>query len=47
VERVLAPGFRKGQAVVMDNLEVHRPKRVSEQVAERDCELIYLLSYSP
>jgi transposase len=31
----------------MDNLEAHRPKWVSEQVAERDCELIYLPSYSP
>src|SRR3712207_5959968 len=47
VERVLAPSLRKGQIVVMDNLGAHRPKRVRELIEERNCELVYLPSYSP
>ncbi len=47
VERVLAPSLRKGQIVVLDNLGAHRPKRVKELIEERDCELVYLPSYSP
>lgn len=47
VEKVLAPGLRPGQVVVMDNLGAHRPKRVREIVEERGCELVYLPSYSP
>jgi transposase len=47
VERVLAPGLREGQVVVMDNLGAHRPKRVRELIEGRGCELLYLPSYSP
>jgi transposase len=47
VERVLAPSFRPGQVMVMDNLGAHRPKRVRELMEERGCELVYLPSYSP
>jgi transposase len=47
VERVLAPSLCKGQIVVMDNLGAHRPKRVRQLIEERDCELVYLPSYSP
>ena len=47
VERVLAPSLRGGQIVVMDNLGAHRPKRVRELIEERNCELVYLPSYSP
>jgi transposase len=47
VERVLAPGLRRGQVVVMDNLGAHRPKRVRELIEGRGCELLYLPSYSP
>jgi hypothetical protein len=39
VERVLAPSFRRCHVVVMDNLGARRPKRVSELIVERDCEL--------
>lgn len=31
----------------MDNLGAHRPKRVRELIEEKDCELVYLPSYSP
>jgi transposase len=47
VERVLAPGLRPGQVVVMDNLGAHRPKRVRELIEARGCKLLYLPSYSP
>ena len=47
VERVLAPTLRTGQVVVMDNLSVHKGKKVTELVESRGCELVYLLPYSP
>jgi transposase len=47
VERVLAPGLRPGQAVVMDNLTAHKSGRVRELIEERGCELHYLPPYSP
>jgi len=43
---VLAPSLEEGQIVVMDNLGAHRPKRVRELIEARDCELLYLPSYS-
>jgi transposase len=47
VEKVLVPSLKPGQIVVMDNLGAHRPKRIRELIEERDCELLYLPSYSP
>ena len=47
VERLLVPTLRPGRVVVMDNLGAHRPKRIRELIEGRDCELIYLPSYSP
>ena len=47
VERVLAPSFRPGQLVVMDNLSSHKGPRVRELVEARGCELLYLPAYSP
>jgi len=47
IERVLAPAFRPGQVVVMDNLGAHRPRRIRELIEGRGCDLIYLPSYSP
>ena len=32
---------------VMDNLSAHKRERVKELIEGRDCELLYLLSYSP
>jgi transposase len=31
----------------MDNLSAHKRERVKELIERRDCELLYLLSYSP
>jgi transposase len=47
VERVLAPSFRPGQLVVMDNLSSHKGPRVRELIQARGCELLYLPAYSP
>jgi transposase len=47
VKQVLAPSLRPGQVVVMDNLGVHRPRRVRELIEGRGCELAYLPAYSP
>ena len=47
VERVLAPGLRRGQLVVMDNLTAHKGERVEELIEEQGCKLLYLPPYSP
>src|SRR3712207_4804444 len=47
MEQVLAPALRPGQVVVMDNLGAHRPKRVSELIEGRGCDLIYLCRPTP
>ena len=31
----------------MDNLGVHRPKRIGELIEQQGCELLYLPAYSP
>ena len=47
VERFLAPSLEPGQIVVIDNLSVHKAKRVRELVEARGCELLFLPTYSP
>ena len=47
MEKVLVPSLRKGQIVVMDNLDAHRPKRIRELIEQQGCELLYLPAYSP
>lgn len=47
VERVLAPGLKAGQAVVMDNLSAHKGERVREMIEARGCEVLYPPPYSP
>jgi transposase len=47
VERVLAPGLKPGQLVVMDNLSSHKSSRIKELIEGRGCELLYLPPYSP
>ena len=45
--RVLAPRLRKGEVVVLDNLNVHKASQV-EQVAEaRGARVLWLAPYSP
>jgi transposase len=47
VECLLCPTLRRGQIVVMDNLSVHKMKKVRELIEERGCRLVFLPSYSP
>ena len=47
VEHFLCPTLKRGQIVVMDNLQVHKMKRVRELIEERGCSLVFLPSYSP
>ncbi len=47
LERVLAPGLRAGQVVVMDNLTAHTGEKVRALIEERGCKLLYLPPYSP
>ena len=47
VERFLCPTLKAGQIVVMDNLQVHKMKRVRELIEERGCQLVFLPPYSP
>jgi transposase len=43
----LAPTLAPGQIVVMDNLSVHKDKRVALLIAGARCRLVYLPAYSP
>jgi transposase len=47
VEHFLCPKLKDGQLVVMDNLQVHKTKRVRELIEGRGCSLVFLPSYSP
>lgn len=47
VERFLVPKLKRGQIVVMDNLSVHKSKRVQRLVEDAGCELVFLPPYSP
>ncbi len=47
LERVLIPGLRPGQLVVVDNVGAHKPERMAELVAAAGCELVFLPAYSP
>ncbi len=44
---VLVPTLVPGQIVVMDNLSVHKDKRVAPLIAGVGCRLVYLPAYSP
>ncbi|HEV7889639.1 MAG TPA: IS630 family transposase [Pyrinomonadaceae bacterium] len=45
--RVLCPRLRKGDVVVLDNLNVHKASQVEEAAALRGAEVIWLPPYSP
>ena len=47
IERFLAPTLRRGQIVVMDNLSVHKSRRVERLLHEAGAELLFLPAYSP
>ena len=47
VEHLLCPNLKPGQIVVIDNLQVHKTKRVRELLEGGGCRLVFLPSYSP
>lgn len=47
VEQLLVPSLQQGQIVVMDNLRVHKSKRVQQAIEARGCRLLFLPAYSP
>ena len=47
LSRVLGPRLRKGDVVVLDNLNVHKASRVEEVAAERGARVLWLAPYSP
>lgn len=47
VKHFLAPTLEAGQIVVMDNLQVHKMKRVRELVEDAGAEVLFLPPYSP
>src|SRR5689334_9172423 len=47
VEQVLAPELEPGDAVVMDNLSVHKVAGVREAIQAAGASVLYLSSYSP
>lgn len=47
VEHFLCPSLKRGQIVVMDNLSVHKMRRVRELIEGCGCQLVFLPPYSP
>ena len=47
VEHFLAPTLKRRQIVVMDNLQVHKSKRVRELIEGAGAEVLFLPPYSP
>ena len=47
LDGVLCPSLRADQTVVMDNLNVHRAAAVRQRIEARQCQLVFLPSYSP
>ena len=47
VEQMLAPALEPGDAVVMDNLSVHKVAGVPEAIRAAGASVLYLPSYSP
>jgi transposase len=47
VRHFLAPMLKRGQVVVMDNLQVHKMRRVRELVEGAGAEVLFLPPYSP
>lgn len=47
LKHFLCPTLRPGRIVVMDNLSVHKNKKVRELIEGCGCELVFLPPYSP
>jgi transposase len=47
VEQILAPSLKRGDIVVMDNVNIHKVAGVREAIEARGASLLYLPPYSP
>lgn len=47
VRTQLAPGLRRGDVVILDNLNVHKSPRAAKALAERGAWFLFLPKYSP
>jgi transposase len=47
VEHVLAPSLKPGSIVVLDNLSAHTGERVRQAITKRECQVLWLPTYSP
>ena len=47
VEQALCPALRPGQVVVLDNLSIHKDRRVRAAIEAAGCRLLFLPPYSP
>jgi transposase len=47
IEQILAPSLQAGQIVIMDNLSTHTGAKVRQALAAKECQLLFLPSYSP
>jgi transposase len=47
VEHFVLPKLGRGRIVVMDNLSVHKSKRIRRLIEDAGCELLFLPPYSP
>jgi transposase len=47
MEQVLAPSLKPGQSVVLDNLSAHTGERERQAIAVRECQVLWLPTYSP
>jgi transposase len=46
-EEILAPHLQVGQIVIMDNLSCHKGSKIRQLIEARECQLVFLPSYSP
>ncbi len=47
VEQILVPTLHPGETVIMDNLSIHKGKKVQELIEVKGCHLLFLPAYSP
>jgi transposase len=47
IEQILAPSLQAGQIVILDNLSTHTGEKVRQAIEARECQLLFLPSYSP
>jgi transposase len=47
IEQVFVPTLKSREIVIMDNLSIHKGKRVRELIEAQGCQLLFLPAYSP